>query len=152
MAGTIDGSEAPGVGPAGVSTTGVVVPCCVSMCVVLVGAKPDSMRSPTTPPTSPPPADDEGLRPTGGGGALSGAGAPRTTGAPVVPEDGSRPFEEEGRSTGASATGAPSGGDVSPGHPFTATRVLVKASTHAAAATSDRVAPRVASRPLGVRT
>jgi hypothetical protein len=30
--------------------------------------------------------------------------------------------------------------------------VLVKKSTHAAAATIDRVAPRVASKPLGVRT
>jgi len=79
-----------------------------------------------------------------------GAGAPRTSGGSVLPEPGL--VLSRVRSTGARATGPLSVGAESPGHPFTATSVLVNTSTHAAAATMDRVAPRVASKPLGVRT
>ena len=88
---------------------------------------------------------------TAGADADGAAGAPRTSGGSAEPE---LPFVVvfTVRSIGARATGPPFGGAERPGHPLTATSVLVKKSTHAAAATMDRVAPRVASKPLGVRT
>ena len=144
-------SVAAGIGPI-VTGLLVLVVSCVLAGPVVSRVAPESRRSD-------PPAVPAGVvvalgvlpTPTWTAGVDGAAGAPRTIGDPAEPE---LPFVVvfTVRSIGARATGPPFGGAERPGHPLTATSVLVKKSTHAAAATMDRVAPRVASKPLGVRT
>jgi hypothetical protein len=150
--GRIAGSVAIGVdGVCTIGVLGVTTVCCSSAWsgVEPSGAAPCSMRlAPCVPPAVPPGV--AGPTPTGVIGTVGAAGAPRTIGVCDVVERSAPVFSA--RSTGARASAPLFGGEDNPGHPLTATRVLVKKSTHAAAATKDRVAPRVASRPLGVRT
>jgi hypothetical protein len=147
----VAGSVAAGIGPI-VTGLLVLVVSCVLVGPVVSDAAPESSRCD-------PPAVPAGVvvalgvlpTPTWAAGVDGAAGAPMTIGDSAEPE---LPFVGgvTVRSTGARATGPPVGGAERPGHPLTATSVLVKKRTHAAAATMDRVAPRVASKPLGVRT
>src|SRR5688572_4392952 len=145
------GAESPGAAGIGPMVIGFdVVPSSLTG-VSLTGPEARSMRpDPSGAPPAGVPPPGAGARPTGATGEAGAAGAPRTSGVSSVAEAPASPLSW--RATGASAPGPLSGGFDSPGHPFTATRVLVNTSTHAAAATKDRVTPRVASRPLGVCT
>jgi hypothetical protein len=150
-AGAVAGVLAAGIGPIVIGLL-VLVVSCVLAGPVISGSAPEARRSDSSGvPAGVVVALGELPTPTWTAGVDGAAGAPRTSGGSAEPE---LPFVLvfTVRSTGARATGPPSGGAERPGHPLTATSVLVKKSTHAAAATMDRVTPRVASKPLGVRT